>query len=99
MTITDTARVTRRQDITIRRWIASGDLPVRKNRVGLNRRARQVRASDVAKLTPIIDASAMISGEEARINLTSIPAEQAAIRADHQQLLTALAALKAEMAS
>lgn len=97
MTITDTARVTRRQDITIRRWIASGDLPVRKNRVGLNRRARQVRASDVAKLTPIIDASAMISGEEARINLTSIPAEQAAIRADHQQLLVALAALRAEM--
>lgn len=97
MTITDTARVTRRQDITIRRWIASGDLPVRKNRVGLNRRARQVRASDVAKLTPIIDASAMISGEEARINLTNIPAEQAAIRANHQQLMADLAALRAEM--
>src|SRR5258708_13975698 len=97
MTITDSARATRRQDITIRRWIASGELPVRKYRVGLNRRSRQVRASDVAKLTPIIDTSAMISGEEARISLTNIPAEQVAIRADHQQILTDMAALRAAM--
>jgi hypothetical protein len=91
MTITDSARATRRQDVTIRRWIASGDLPVRKYRVGLNRRSRQVRASDVAKLTPIIDTSAMLSGDEAKISLTNIPAEHAVIKADHQQLLTEVA--------
>src|SRR6266567_1168673 len=71
MTITDAARATRRQDITIRRWIASGMLPVRKERVGLNKRARQIRASDVATLTPIIDNSAMISKDESKIDLTS----------------------------
>lgn len=98
MTITDAARATRRQDITLRRWIASGELPVRENRVGLNRRARQVRASDVARLTPIIDTSAMISGEEAYINLTSIPTEQATIRADHQRLLAEIAALREALA-
>ena len=94
MTITDAARATRRQDVTIRRWIASGELPVRKQRVGLNKRSRQIRASDVAQLTPIIDTSAMISGDEAKINLTNIPAEHAALRVDHQRLLAEFATLQ-----
>ena len=86
LTITDAARATRRQDITIRRWIATGQLPVRRSTVGLNQRTRQVRASDLAKRTPIIDPTAVITGEEGRLNLMSIPVEQAQLKANQQQL-------------
>nr|HET6901447.1 hypothetical protein [Ktedonobacteraceae bacterium] len=44
LTITDAARATRRQDVS---------LPVRRQYVGLNQRTRLVRASDLAALTPI----------------------------------------------
>jgi hypothetical protein len=37
MTLTDSARATRRQEATIRRWVAGGELPVRRYRVGLNK--------------------------------------------------------------
>ena len=94
LTITDAARATRRQDITIRRWIATGQLPVRRNAVGLNQRTRQVRASDLARLTPIIDPTAVITGEEGRLNLISIPVEQAQLRAGQQQLQQHVAALR-----
>ena len=94
LTITDAARATRRQDITIRRWIATGQLPVRRNAVGLNQRTRQVRASDLARLTPIIDPTAVITGEEGRLNLMSIPVEQAQLRAGQQQLQQHVAALR-----
>jgi chromosome segregation ATPase len=94
LTITDGARATRRQDITIRRWIATGQLPVRRHTVGLNQRTRQVRASDLAKLTPIIDPTAVITGEEGRLNLMSIPVEQAQLRAGQQQLQQHVAALR-----
>jgi len=94
LTITDAARATRRQDITIRRWIATGQLPVRRQAVGLNQRTRQVRASDLAKLTPIIDPTAVITGEEGRLNLMSIPVEQAQLRAGQQQLQQHVAALR-----
>jgi len=94
LTITDAARATRRQDITIRRWIATGQLPVRRHAVGLNQRTRQVRASDLAKLTPIIDPTAVITGEEGRLNLMSIPVEQAQLRVGQQQLQQHVAALR-----
>src|SRR5712692_2064266 len=94
LTITDAARATRRQDITIRRWIATGRLPVRRHTVGLNQRTRQVRASDLAKLTPIIDPTAVITGEEGRLNLMSIPVEQAQLRAGQQQLQQHVATLR-----
>ncbi len=94
LTITDAARATRRQDITIRRWIATGQLPVRRQAVGLNQRTRQVRASDLAKLTPIIDPTAVITGEEGRLNLMSIPVEQAQLRAGQQQLQRHVATLR-----
>lgn len=94
LTITDAARATRRQDITIRRWIATGQLPVRRLAVGLNQRTRQVRASDLARLTPIIDPTAVITGEEGRLNLMSIPVEQAQLRAGQQQLQQHVAALR-----
>ncbi len=94
LTITDAARATRRQDITIRRWIATGQLPVRRHAVGLNQRTRQVRASDLAKLTPIIDPTAVITGEEGRLNLMSIPVEQAQLKAGQQQLQQHIATLR-----
>jgi len=94
LTITDAARATRRQDITIRRWIATGQLPVRRQAVGLNQRTRQVRASDLARLTPIIDPTAVITGEEGRLNLMSIPVEQAQLRAGQQQLQQHVATLR-----
>ena len=94
LSITDAARATRRQDITIRRWIATGQLPVRQHAVGLNQRTRQVRASDLAKLTPIIDPTAVITGEEGRLNLMSIPVEQAQLRAGQQQLQLQIATLR-----
>src|SRR5713101_4577890 len=98
MTLTDSARATRRQEVTIRRWVARGELPVRRYRVGLNKRTRQVRTSDLAKLTPIIDTSAMNSGEEGQLNLITIPAEQAPIRTEHQHLLSELTALRGAFA-
>ncbi len=94
LTITDAARATRRQDITIRRWIATGQLPVRQHTVGLNQRTRQVRASDLARLTPIIDPTVVITGEEGRLNLMSIPVEQAQLKASQQQLQQQVATLR-----
>ena len=94
LTITDAARATRRQDITIRRWIATGQLPVRRLAVGLNQRTRQVRVSDLARLTPIIDPTAVITGEEGRLNLMSIPVEQAQLRVGQQQLQQHVATLR-----
>ena len=79
LTLTDAARVTRRQEVTIRRWVAAGSLPIRNRPLGINKRTRHVRASDLAQLTPIVDASATISGATARIDLLSIPEQQGQI--------------------
>ncbi|MGZ3662855.1 MAG: hypothetical protein ACXWQR_04950 [Ktedonobacterales bacterium] len=91
LTITDAARVTRRQEITIRRWIAGGDLPVRRQRMGLNKRTRHVRASDLAQLTPIIDPTATITGAPANADLLSIPIQQAQLLTAQQLLAQRLA--------
>src|ERR1017187_220027 len=82
LTLTDAARATRRQDVSIRRWISKGLLPVKRQHVGLNQRTRLVRASDLAALTPIIDPAGAISTERGRLDLTSIPTQQAQIKAD-----------------
>jgi chromosome segregation ATPase len=79
LTLTDAARVTRRQEVTIRRWVASGTLPIRNRPLGINKRTRHVRASDLARLSPIVDASATISGAAAQIDLLSIPEQQGQI--------------------
>lgn len=86
LSITDAARVTRRQEITIRRWISAGTLPVRGQRMGLNKRTRHVRASDLARLTPIIDPTAAITGAPAQVNLLSIPEQQAHLLAEQQRV-------------
>jgi chromosome segregation ATPase len=79
LTLTDAARVTRRQEVTIRRWVASGTLPIRNRPLGINKRSRHVRASDLAQLSPIVDATATISGAAAQIDLLSIPEQQGQI--------------------
>src|SRR5437868_10334652 len=90
LTITDAARATRRQDVSIRRWISKGLLPVRRQHVGLNQRTRLVRASDLAKLTPIIDPAGAISTERSKLDLTSIPVQQAQLKASQQELVVQL---------
>src|SRR5438128_887001 len=97
LTITDAARATRRQDVSIRRWISKGLLPVRRQHVGLNQRTRLVRASDLAALTPIIDPAGAITTERSRLDLTSIPAQQAQIKASQQTLLTQLDQLQHQL--
>jgi hypothetical protein len=97
LTITDAARATRRQDITIRRWIAKGQLPVRRRKVGLNQRTRQVRASDLMELTPIIDPAGAITSEEGRLDLKSIPVQQREIQAVQKQLFTTVADIHREL--
>jgi hypothetical protein len=87
LTLTDAARVTKRQDKTIRDWVQSGKLPVRPLHLGINKRTRQVRASDLEQLTPILDRTAAITTEAGQIYLASIPAELKQIRTDHQQLI------------
>ncbi|HZU03374.1 MAG TPA: hypothetical protein VFA10_27150 [Ktedonobacteraceae bacterium] len=86
LSITDAARVTRRQEVSVRRWIAKGDLPVRRRSVGLNRRTRQVRASDLKKLTEIIDPTAAITSDEGRLDLVSIPRQQQVILDEYKQV-------------
>src|SRR5215472_4643792 len=99
LTLTDAARVTRRQEVTVRRWVAAGTLPVRNRPLGLNKRTRHVRASDLAKLSPIVDASATISGATAQIDLLSIPVQQAEILARHQQTQHLLQNVSAQLES
>lgn len=97
LTITDAARATRRQDVTIRRWISKGLLPVRRQHVGLNQRTRLVRASDLAALTPIIDPAGAISTERGKLDLTSIPMQQAQIKSSQQNILTQLEGLQHQL--
>lgn len=87
LTLTDAARVTKRQDKTIRDWVQQGKLPVRPVHLGVNKRTRQVRASDLAKITPIVDQTAAITSEAGQIYLASIPGEMQQIHSDHGRLL------------
>jgi hypothetical protein len=86
MSLTDAARVTRTSEAMARRWVSSGRLPVKKEPVGINQRTKLVRASDVARIRPIIDPSAAITDEVRKLDLASIPRQQAQIIQDHQQL-------------
>lgn len=94
MSLTDAARVTRRQEVTIRRWVAAGSLPVRRQAVGINQRTRHVRASDLARLTPIVDPTAAITGAPANADLLSIPLQQAHLVAAQEGLHQGLAGVQ-----
>jgi hypothetical protein len=91
VTVTDASRIARRQEHTIRSWIACGALPVHPERIGINKKTRQIRLSDLTKLTPIIDPDAAIATDFKALNLFSIPRTQ-------QQLVEQMAALQQEVA-
>lgn len=90
VSVTDASRIGRRQEHTIRTWITQGLLPVNPVRVGINKKTRQVRLSDLAKLTPIIDPDAGIATDLGMLDLPSIPKQQ-------QQLIEQMAALQQEV--
>ncbi len=76
VSVTDASRIARRQEHTIRSWIAQGLLPVNPVRVGINKKTRQIRLSDLIKLTPLIDPEAAIATELGTLDLPSIPKQQ-----------------------
>lgn len=91
LSITDAARVCRVQDVSIRRAITRGALPVRRQRAGQNKRTRFVRASDLPAVGfPIIDESAAITTEIGKADILSIPRQQQRIQQDHQILMARL---------
>src|SRR5258708_17901702 len=90
VSVTDASRIARRQEHTIRTWIAQGVLPVNPQRVGINKKTRQIRLSDLMKLTPIIDPDAGIATDLGTLDLPSIPKQQ-------QQLAEQMAALQQEV--
>ncbi len=95
LSITDASRVCRVQDVSIRRAIARGALPVRRQRAGQNKRTRFVRASDLPHVGfPIIDESAAITTEIGKADILSIPRQQQRILQDHQQLMARLQELQ-----
>lgn len=91
VSVTDASRIGRRQEHTIRTWIAQGLLPVHPERVGINKKTRQVRLSDLATLTPIIDPDAGIATDLGTLDLPSIPKQQ-------QQLMAQMTTLRQEVA-
>ena len=86
ITITDAARITRTSEAMARRWVASGRLPIKRQRAGVNQQTRLVRLSDVAAIRPIIDPTAAISDEVHKLDLPSIPRQQAQIMQEHERL-------------
>jgi hypothetical protein len=88
ISITDAARITRTSEAMARRWVTTGRLPIKREPVGLNQRTRLVRVSDVATIRPIVDATAAITDEVHKLDLLSIPQQQAQIQQDHQRITT-----------
>jgi len=98
MSITDAARVTRTSEAMARRWVTSGRLPIKKGVYGIPPKTRLVRLSDVAQIRPIIDPTAAISDGTRKLDLPSIPRQQAQIMQDYQRILSETATLKTTVA-
>jgi len=74
LSITDASRVCRVQDVSIRRAISAGRLPVRKQGAGDNKRTRFVRASDLPRANfPILDSGAAITSDIRKVDILDIP--------------------------
>jgi hypothetical protein len=86
ISLTDAARITRTSEAMARRWVTSGRIPVKKEPVGVPPRTRLVRLSDVAKIRPIVDPTAAITGDVRKLDLPSIPRQQVQIIQDHERL-------------
>lgn len=99
LSVTDASRVARRQEHTIRSWVKDGTLPVHPDRVGLNKRTRQVRLSDLATLTPTIDLSAAVGTDMGTVALPNIPKMQLALQQQMEELSPRVTALVEQLAS
>src|SRR5260370_27880892 len=77
-----------------RRWVTYGRLPVKKEAVGIPPRTRLVRMSDVAKIRPIVDPTAAITGDVRKLDLPSIPRQQQQIMQDYRRILGETVTLK-----
>jgi chromosome segregation ATPase len=86
VSLTDAARITRTSEAMARRWVTSGRLKVKREPVGVPPRTRLVRLSDVAKIRPIVDPTAAITGDVRKLDLPSIPRQQVQIMQDHERL-------------
>lgn len=74
LSITDAARICRVQDVSIRRAISAGRLPVRAQGAGDNKRTRFVRASDLPRANfPIVDSGAAITSDIRKVDILNIP--------------------------
>ncbi len=71
----------------IRRWVTSGRLPVKRESVGINQRTRLVRASSLARIHPIVDATVVMTNEVHKFDLLSIPRQQAQMQQEHQHIV------------
>jgi chromosome segregation ATPase len=98
ISLTDAARVTRTSEAMARRWVTSGRLPVKKEAVGIPPRTRLVRISDVAKIRPIVDPTAAITGDVRKLDLPSIPRQQQQIMQDYQRIMSEAATLQQTVA-
>jgi chromosome segregation ATPase len=94
ISITDAARVTRTSEAMARRWVTSGRLPIKPGDYGIPPRTRLVRLSDVAKIRPIVDPTAAVSDDTRKLDLPSIPRQQAQIMEEHQRLLVEIGTLQ-----
>src|SRR5438552_231692 len=97
ISLTDAARITRTSEPMVRRWVATGRLPTRQEPVGINQRTRLVRLSDVGRIRPIIDPTAAITDEIHKLDLLSIPRQQAQIMQDHQHVLELVQGMRQEI--
>ena len=97
ISLTDAARITRTSEPMVRRWVATGRLPTKQEPVGINQRTRLVRLSDVGRLRPIIDPTAAITDEIHKLDLLSIPRQQAQIVHAHQHLLELVQEMRQEI--
>ncbi|HEY4389547.1 MAG TPA: helix-turn-helix domain-containing protein [Ktedonobacteraceae bacterium] len=97
LSLTDAARITRTSEAMARRWVSSGRLPIRKEPVGINQRTRLVRASDVARLRPIVDPSAAITDDIHKLDLLSITRQQQQIQQEQHELQSAVQALQTKV--
>jgi chromosome segregation ATPase len=94
ISITDAARVTRTSEAMARRWVTSGRLAIKPGDYGIPPRTRLVRLSDVAKIRPIVDPTAAVSDDTRKLDLPSIPRQQAQIMEEHQRLLVEVGTLQ-----
>lgn len=99
LSLTDAARICRVQDVSIRRAINAGRLPVRRAPAGDNRRTRFVRASDLPRANfPILDSGAAITSDIRKVDILNIPLQQQRLAEQQEAQAADFARLREESA-